>query len=98
MLKPDPGFPELIRRLIRPNDWRFWLAMLLNVISAWLLHWLYSGQLTEGAQWLFTAIALANAFLGSFFMLQLLRSPIDRPDQQNPGRKNQTPRRGPDLR
>ena len=62
-----------LSRLIRPHDRRFWLMILLNVLSAILAWVLRTYPLVPLASMVVAVFALGNAALGMFIAFDLMR-------------------------
>ncbi|MBV2264663.1 MAG: hypothetical protein KUL79_14080 [Thauera sp.] len=62
-----------LSRLYRPQDRRFWLMIVLNLLSAMLAWLLRSGPLVPLATVVVALFALGNAALGMFIAWDLLR-------------------------
>ena len=62
-----------LSRLYRPNDRRFWLMILLNLLSAILAWVLRTYPLVPLASLVVAVFAHGNAALGMFIMFDLMR-------------------------
>lgn len=62
-----------LSRLFRPHDRRFWLMILLNVLSAILAWVLRTYPLVPLASMVVAVFALGNAALGMFIAFDLMR-------------------------
>ena len=62
-----------LSRLFRPKDRRFWLMLLLNLLSAILAWVLRTYPLVPLASVVVGVFALGNAALGMFIMFDLMR-------------------------
>lgn len=65
--------PMKLSRLYRPQDRRFWLMIVLNLLSAVLAWFLRSWPLVPLATVVVALFALGNAALGMFIAWDLLR-------------------------
>lgn len=66
-----------LSRLYRPHDRRFWLMIVLNVLSAILAWVLRTWPLVPLASLVVAVFALGNAALGMFIMFDLMRDDAD---------------------
>lgn len=66
-------FPLKLSRLLRPRDSRFWLMVVLNLLSAVLAWVLRTYPLVPLAAVLVAVFALGNALLGMRIAFDLLR-------------------------
>ncbi|HAF54160.1 MAG TPA: hypothetical protein DCL01_02790 [Thauera sp.] len=62
-----------LTRLFRPNDRRFWLMILLNLLSAIFAWVLRTYPLVPLASAIVAVFALGNALLGMFIAYDLIR-------------------------
>ncbi|CAM5512087.1 MAG TPA: hypothetical protein DCY18_04620 [Thauera sp.] len=64
-----------LSRLYRPRDGRFWLMIVLNLLSAVLAWVLRTYPLVPLAMAVIALFALGNALLGMRLMIDLMRAP-----------------------
>lgn len=77
-LRISPRLPPMkLSRLYRPQDRRFWLMIVLNLLSAVLAWFLRSWPLVPLATVVVALFALGNAALGMFIAWDLLRDERD---------------------
>ena len=74
-----------LSRLYRPNDRRFWLMLLLNLLSAILAWVLRTYPLVPLASLVVAVFALGNAALGMFIMFDLMRDDAGERADSRPG-------------
>jgi hypothetical protein len=67
-----------LRRVYRPKDRRFWLMIILNVLSGIFLSVLQSKDVNGPARLVLSVVVLVNAGIGMWLMWQLLSEPLDR--------------------